>query len=437
MKKISLNSLAQHRKLRLGLAFACAMVAMGLLSSLAVAQYQIELQTQQQAAARTGHTLGQAVQDRLAQAMLSNEREHIADILTVARDYPDVRQVVVVGPNGHVYLSTGTPRADDTAPLTTPGCVECHRLPVGSLPTTTLLKFKADQVRAATPITFSTSCNSCHLPTGQAYMGVILVDISLTGVEARAQNSLIESLVLIGLGSLAMGALIYWLLGSRSIQRPIIRRPLWRLKLQHPSAADHPSGRRYFFTKRVPIILGSISIVIILSGGIFVTRIENTNEFCASCHTQPETTFYQRSQAAPADLASMHATQKVACVECHNGSGLSGRVGALGLGAKNLAAYLSGQYHQPALMLFKFDAASCVKCHASQLVDNRQANHFHFYLSSWQQTDPANAATCAACHTGHLVSDQTNQHYIDRAAMTPVCNSCHDAARNVAAWPAP
>jgi nitrate/TMAO reductase-like tetraheme cytochrome c subunit len=63
------------------------------------------------------------------------------------------------------------------------------------------------------------------------------------------------------------------------------------------------------------------------------------DQFCASCHTQPESIFFQRSTGALAvDLASFHTTQKTRCIDCHSGPGLFGRMQAELLGARNASA---------------------------------------------------------------------------------------------------
>jgi hypothetical protein len=69
------------------------------------------------------------------------------------------------------------------------------------------------------------------------------------------------------------------------------------------------------------IVTGAVVAVgIILASGGLVTAIqlENRNAFCASCHTEPESEYYQRSLAAPVDLASAHNAKNVACIQCHS-----------------------------------------------------------------------------------------------------------------------
>ncbi|HLO13366.1 MAG TPA: hypothetical protein VK206_00960, partial [Anaerolineales bacterium] len=61
--------------------------------------------------------------------------------------------------------------------------------------------------------------------------------------------------------------------------------------------------------RKIQIIAGAIIAGLILFGLIIpmtAMQFENHNGFCASCHTEGEQTFYNRSIAgAPVDLASI------------------------------------------------------------------------------------------------------------------------------------
>lgn len=179
----------------------------------------------------------------------------------------------------------------------------------------------------------------------------------------------------------------------------------------------------------------TLGLVAFIGGTVAALQIESTNTGCATCHTQPETQFVDRAQAAPRDLAAAHAAEKVACIDCHSRVGALGRAEALLLGARNTVAFVSGQYHSPAVMLFPLDDTTCTKCHAEVLNDARSANHFHFYLAQWQRLDPAGAAHCATCHTGHPTDSTADTHYLNAAISTPICQRCHAQARAVVAWP--
>jgi hypothetical protein len=109
-----------------------------------------------------------------------------------------------------------------------------------------------------------------------------------------------------------------------------------------------PREKKFRFTW---VLVGIVALGIILaaSGFTFAASQETHDPFCASCHTQPETTFFQRSTAAQAvDLASFHTAQQTRCIDCHSGAGVLGRMRAELLGARNAAAWYTHTDVQPA-----------------------------------------------------------------------------------------
>jgi predicted CXXCH cytochrome family protein len=155
---------------------------------------------------------------------------------------------------------------------------------------------------------------------------------------------------------------------------------------------------------------------------------ENHDVFCASCHTQPETSFYQASlNASPQTLAAFHTTKNVRCIDCHSGGGPLGRLAGLDRGAHDLIAYMSGHYNNPAVTTQPLGDGSCLKCHENIYNNQTFNNHFHLFLSRWQAVDPQ-AAHCVDCHTSHI-SGPTDQAYLQDATVEPVCQACHSAIR--------
>ena len=188
-----------------------------------------------------------------------------------------------------------------------------------------------------------------------------------------------------------------------------------------------PKSRR-----RLPRAL-SVAIAIVI-GGVFLSaatavtamQFENHDDFCASCHSEPETTFFQRTTAATAtDLASFHSTKEVHCIDCHSGPGLvPGRISALTLGTQDLLAWVSGHAKQPAAYTRPIEDANCLKCHQQVTQSRSFNNHFHIFLSRWQSLDQ-NAATCVSCHQGHNTTGEAQLAFLNRVDTTQVCQSCH------------
>jgi len=186
--------------------------------------------------------------------------------------------------------------------------------------------------------------------------------------------------------------------------------------------------------KRKPILLIGLAVVaaLIVLGGAgfaFAAGQEENNDFCASCHSQPESTFYQRFLGATAvDLASDHYLKKqTKCIDCHSGEGTNGRLSAMMMGARNAALWFSGTARQPAPLDFPIADANCLKCHQDS-VKQTDPNHFHVLLSRWQAGDP-NAATCVSCHGGHATDGDASIALVNQNRTEQVCNACHNVMR--------
>lgn len=180
--------------------------------------------------------------------------------------------------------------------------------------------------------------------------------------------------------------------------------------------------------------IGLIATFLLASSGFFVaTRVEENDASCASCHSQPETTYVERTQAAAAsDLASAHAhlarnsatKSATRCIDCHSGPGLLGRVQSVSLGAKDFFVWVSGRATQPSVATHPIQDANCLKCHAATPNDSSFDLHFHRYMMRWQQAD-ANAGTCASCHTSHTTDGTAAIGFLQQQRTLPQCKQCH------------
>lgn len=179
---------------------------------------------------------------------------------------------------------------------------------------------------------------------------------------------------------------------------------------------------------RVGLIILAIGVLLSAGGFTYAANQESHDEFCASCHTQPETTYFERATASGAvDLASFHKAKETRCIDCHSGNGLSGRVSAELLGAHNAFLWYTHQAAQPAQITQPVGDENCVKCHTTTLTQNpAMENHFHIFLSRWQGVDP-NAAGCTTCHRGHTTNGAQANQFLDVATVQVVCESCHRA----------
>ena len=185
--------------------------------------------------------------------------------------------------------------------------------------------------------------------------------------------------------------------------------------------------------RKIQIYAGAVIVGLILFGMVIpftAMQFENHNAFCASCHTQGEQTFYDRSLAsAPMDLASIHDIKGQArCIDCHTGPGIFGRYGGLMAGSTDLISFFSGHYPQPAALEEPYPDANCLKCHAAITQKQDFNNHFHVFLPRWQAVDK-NAATCVSCHLSHDKSGDVAISFLNKETTVAICQKCHSAIR--------
>jgi hypothetical protein len=199
---------------------------------------------------------------------------------------------------------------------------------------------------------------------------------------------------------------------------------------------------RRFLDWRVFLGIFALGLIAILGGVSIVSANEQHDEFCISCHTEPESTYYMRFQGAvsgpAADLAAFHHRQvyprnspeghSIRCIDCHVGEGVVGRGIVVSLAAWDALKYVTGTARQPAVVVFSVQNEACLKCHEQQAKINLEKpklpfiidNHFHYKL--FEQGAPFES--CVACHVSHREGSQTNQ-YQFREVIIPVCEDCH------------
>lgn len=190
---------------------------------------------------------------------------------------------------------------------------------------------------------------------------------------------------------------------------------------------------------RRPIITAIIVLVgagTLAMGGLGIAlALEDRDSFCASCHTEPESMYFQRSfQAHASDLASFHAQNVTRCIDCHSGAGLFGRAAGLQQGAHDLVNFVRRNYHSPAITLNPLGDNSCVKCHAKILerpagAGKAGTNHYHFYIPQWRQVD-VQAAKCIDCHAPHTNGVESLK-FMLQGKVGSICENCHDALSGV------
>ena len=177
------------------------------------------------------------------------------------------------------------------------------------------------------------------------------------------------------------------------------------------------------------MLLAGLAATLALAMGVFLTaaHMEENDSFCASCHSEPESTYFQRTQTERVDLASAHHAESVRCIDCHSGPGVTGRMSALLLGATDLAKFVTGQAQQPAPLLQPIPDANCIKCHGEVAQARNFNEHFHAFLSKWQAMD-ASAGTCVSCHSAHTTDGSVAIGFLEKERTLTVCQHCHTVA---------
>jgi hypothetical protein len=214
------------------------------------------------------------------------------------------------------------------------------------------------------------------------------------------------------------------------------------------------------------LALAGAGLLFAVGAVLTVSHFEESDAFCASCHTAPEVEYHLRAQAAQAagqggqDLASAHYNlieSAPRCIDCHRGdAGVAQRATALTLGARDTLIFLLGRA-DPALEKTRIEVpgllnGACVKCHTAALLQAGFQNHFHNKLpeayAAWkaggQLTAPAGSAPvdtsglklydvtvrCVDCHRAHVTVDGAELvGYLDvQNTVYPVCVECHKQA---------
>lgn len=388
-----------HRKrtiLAIGLALLIIAVGVGLaLRADQMAYQQLRREVRQQA-----ETTGDNLLQVLRQGMSDNNHAWVRQTVTEAVGTGQVVQARIFGLQGKVYADSGGELQGGSLSQELPGCVECHR--DEPVPQITSLNFWPDRLRVATPIENESTCNSCHNVPNAPYLGVILVDVSLASGLTEANHLLINRIVgSVGL-ALVVGLVVHGF----------------------PPLAWRVSGRgsRPRLTWVFLIVIAGLGIVL-LTGTSVASYVEANNAFCASCHTEPETTYYERTLVEPVDMASAHAPEGVFCIDCHSGAGAIGRVDALTLGAKNVALYFSGQYETPSAEDTVIHTDHCTKCHSDVLTEFSAADHYHYFASQWDEP-----TACVTCHQAHPTQRNPETYYTDPVTMDAACVACHNEA---------
>lgn len=237
-----------------------------------------------------------------------------------------------------------------------------------------------------------------------------------------------------------------------------------------PSHTLAPSVRSY--TRRFGLLVWMTLALTVFSGATLTvaSSLEESDAFCASCHTAPEQTYYRRAQSRanpPGDLSSFHylppsrdvTSAAFRCIDCHRGDqALGDRAAALAVGARDVLIFALGKADQG---IEKRRASnrglindSCVRCHVDSVLVVGFPNHFHNKLPAayvaWHRgaalilpaRNPENYRqqlskglelldvdiTCLDCHRAHVSESATGKTpFMNlKTDLYPQCEACHE-----------
>jgi hypothetical protein len=195
------------------------------------------------------------------------------------------------------------------------------------------------------------------------------------------------------------------------------------------SHRNHQARHAAISTRKGKWLMPGVVMLLVLglagAGFRYAAHLEESDAFCASCHTEPETTFMARTQAATSiDLASWHAAKSTRCIDCHSGPGFVGRMQGMSIGAGDLFTFITHTDKQSAPLTVPITDGHCLKCHAD-VPNNKDFNrHFHAFLGQWQAADPQ-AAHCVDCHTGHATNGDPQLQFLNQQETSAVCQRRH------------
>ncbi|MCC7352376.1 MAG: hypothetical protein IT330_01370 [Anaerolineae bacterium] len=195
--------------------------------------------------------------------------------------------------------------------------------------------------------------------------------------------------------------------------------------------------RQYAQQARFYIVMAAAVCILVAAGSaLYVSRAEEENRFCTSCHLPQEEEYVQRAAEATAaaipDLATAHWVRKgINCVGCHRGDqSLPQRVASLGLGAANTVKWLLGNRGAHGNVTVRWlPENACWLCHRAEVEAPGFENHLHNRLQTYNalpqvRRGAANAILCDDCHQTHRENEQLLG-FLSEPVVIAECDRCH------------
>lgn len=221
-----LPTLPSRNSLRTKIVLGVALPIFVVLLAFSLFHYERErhlLETQVQLTARR---FGSTVLYSLRHAMASNDPDRLNQILLDVDQASGIQRIQILDRDNRVKFDSLDRDVNRVLNFDATGCADCHRSSEPSLPHTIRLSDSQDVLRTVVPIHAGPECAGCH-SADDTYLGLLLVDVSVAGVEQHILNDLRVDL-LFSLGASVLVSLGIYVLMHRLVVRRVValRSPL-------------------------------------------------------------------------------------------------------------------------------------------------------------------------------------------------------------------
>jgi signal transduction histidine kinase len=210
------------------------------LVTLSLVHYLRERQLLEAQVQRTAIQIGEVTLGGLRHAMLENDQEHLAQVITDVSQMENINRTMMIEATGLVVFDSAQKEQNQIRHFDDLGCKECHSIPITIRPRTTILPAPADTLRISAPIENEVACRACHI-NEDVHLGMLLMDVSLVDTRAQLVQDLKIDLAISAGSTILITAGIYWLTHRIVVRRvEAFRRPL----------AEYAAGA---FSSRLPV----------------------------------------------------------------------------------------------------------------------------------------------------------------------------------------
>jgi len=215
-----------RRNLRARVALGLGLPVLLVLAGLSLAHYWRQRDVLVEQSRLAAAQIGQVMVAGLRHSMLMNDPAVMETVLADMGARQLLNRAQIVNLDGQVLVDSGLNQAGDVQHVAEPGCTACHRLQLEQRPGAALVTSDTAHVRVAVPIDNEPACAGCHA-SDPVHLGILLVDVPMTILNAHAIHSLQLDLILSALVTVAVTAGVYGLLHWLIMRRlEAFRRPL-------------------------------------------------------------------------------------------------------------------------------------------------------------------------------------------------------------------